>query len=372
MEITESKVEDTSTLQVGWIIKILCCIQGHGLNIGECYRIHSIEDSRSIRAGSLDDNQELNQSYLNIDEFKLIQETTGKIFKTAQAFDITHLDRVVLPDGHKRAILETLTQEHEENNRILFEDWGFGEGFEKGKGIIFLFYGIPGTGKTMCAEMMAKYLNKDHIMMGNADVQSSVPGQAERNIKKIFADAKSGKYIVIIDECDTLLYNRNSVGAIMAGEINCLLSEIERFDGVVVLTSNRNHKLDPALERRIALKLEFPSPSQEIRKRIWKKLIPDTCPLHKNVSYTKLAAHNLCGGNIKNIIFSAARKTLHDKRRKVRMSDFEVSIKREKDGKGAFKSIDRVVTEAEMSSGSEIVKSRSGDQTIKFKENYNV
>lgn len=381
MEISEMRVSSAEELEKGWTVRVTKTTDGY--NKEQLGRVYARYDEsqckkddtnymRYIKIGSVDDETKNVGGWTHVDNIVLVQQTKKGFIKTThQQFDITHLDKVILPDGHKRAILETLTQEHENNRDILFNQWGFGSVFEKGKGIIFLFYGVPGTGKTLAAEKIAMYLKKDHLVMSTADIQSSVPGQAERNIKKMFDQAKKGKHLIVIDECDALLYDRNSVGMIMAAEINCLLGEIEKFDGVCIMTTNRNHKLDPALERRIALKLEFPKPNAELRNRIWKTLIPKKCPLERDVEIGRLSEYSICGGNIKNVIFSAARKALHEKRKKVRMDDFIVSIEREVTGQQAFKEgRGRVVRTQDMGMTSDVQK--TGGTVEIFKEKINV
>lgn len=252
-------------------------------------------------------------------------------------FKKEELEQVIMKKADRQSVIEALSQEQEDYRKTLFIDWGFGTSFEKGKGVIMLFYGIPGTGKTMLAEKIAKYLHKDHMMLGNAELQSQVPGQMERNIKEAFEKAKKSKLVIIFDECDTLLTNRGKVGAILAGEINCLLSEIERFDGVCIMTTNRNNQLDPALERRIALKLEFKAPDKKMRHEIWKALIPEKCPTDKDVCLETLSKFSIQGGHIKNCIFTAARKAVFAGRKKVRMKDFEHAVDIEMKGMKAFK-----------------------------------
>ena len=122
-----------------------------------------------------------------------------------------------------------------------------------------------------------------------------------------FIKATKDKAVLILDECDSLVYNRNSVGAILASEINSLLTEIERFEGVCILTTNRSQRLDRALERRVCLKLEFPKPDIDSRKSIWRNLIPKKAPLHKDVNFEGLAEYELTGGQIKNAILAGAR-----------------------------------------------------------------
>lgn len=247
------------------------------------------------------------------------------------------LAQVVMPKDHKKAILETLCQANKENHDKIFTEWGFDEVVEKGKGLVFMFYGVPGTGKTMSAQAIAEHLGRKYLLIGTAELQSSVPGQMERNIKDAFKKAKTDKLVIIFDECDSLLYNRNHVGAILGAEINTLLSEIERFEGVCILTTNRNLMLDPALERRVALKLEFKKPDAEMRFHIWGKLIPAKCPIHKDVNIKRIAEEfELCGGNIKNIVLSAARSAVYAKKEAIELEDFVKAIEKELKGQEAF------------------------------------
>ena len=70
-------------------------------------------------------------------------------------------------------------------------------------------------------------------------------------------------------------------------------------------------KLDRALERRIALKVEFPRPDRVMRRVIWEKLLPAKMPLAEDVSLDRLAECDLTGGEIKNAVLNAARHALN-------------------------------------------------------------
>lgn len=300
---------------------------------------------------------------------KTEKKKTKKLSKDNEGLTPTMGDmfaRVVMPKEHKKSILEALVQENIDYRNKMYKDWGFDEVVEKGKGLIFLFYGEPGTGKTMCAQAIAEHLGRKWMLIGTAELQSSVPGQMERNIKEAFKKAKESKLVIIFDECDSLLYNRNHVGAILGAEINCLLSEIERFEGVCILTTNRSSLTDPALERRIALKLEFTRPDAQAREYIWGKLVPKKCPIAKDVCFKTLAKEfDITGGNIKNIVLSAARRAIYNKKSKISMDDFLVSIEREFAGMKAFKTgatikreqgntVDRIMTGAGIPKGVEV------------------
>jgi len=233
-------------------------------------------------------------------------------------------DQCILPDAVKELIEEALTVVIRSD---LFESWGLNENFEKGLTNSILLYGEPGTGKTMVCESIAAVLNKNLLKLDTGALQSNIPGQMERNIKENFQKAIEENAVILIDECDSLLYNRNSVGAIMSSEINALLTEIERFNGVVLLTTNRLHKLDAALQRRIISKIELPRPDIKARRLIWRNLIPKKMPIESDVKTDKLAASNLTGGEIKNAVILAARRTIAKNENKVKMVYFEYAIK---------------------------------------------
>lgn len=241
--------------------------------------------------------------------------------------------RCVLNPEVKEAIKEALAVVL---NSAKFEEWGFTTQFEKGLTNSILLYGAPGTGKTMVAECIAAILDKNIIRVDAGVIQSPIPGQTEKNIKKVFNEAKTQNAVVLLDECDSLLYNRNQVGAILSAEINCFLSEIERFDGVVVMTTNRIHKLDEALERRIVLKLEVTPPNKEARLQIWKNLVPEKMPV-KKIDFNELAEVDLTGGEIKNAILLAARKAIGSNVKTVTHEYFEHAVAMVLESKEQFK-----------------------------------
>jgi len=245
-------------------------------------------------------------------------------------------DQVVLAKEMMDAIKEAIGQENNDIKTKIFKTWGLGSVIEKGKGITMLFYGFPGTGKTMTAQAVAQHLKKKLMVVGSAEIQSSEPGGAERTIKEFFKKAKTDKSVLLFDECDSLIYNRAQVGMILAAEINCLLGEIERFDGVCILTTNNTPVLDPALERRLALKLEFPKPSKEIRFKIWEKMFPKKEALHTDVCLNTLSRYRITGGQIKNIVLNAARRAAFKGQDTIGMADFELALDREKEGAEAF------------------------------------
>jgi SpoVK/Ycf46/Vps4 family AAA+-type ATPase len=117
--------------------------------------------------------------------------------------------------------------------------------------------------------------------------------------------------VLFWDEADAMFYDRECAGSSWeVRDVNVLLQELERFDGVCVLATNRRLALDPALERRITLKVEFHAPDRGMRRRIWEKMLGRKMPLSGDVDLDRLSRLELTGGQIKNVLLNAARLAL--------------------------------------------------------------
>lgn len=274
-----------------------------------------------------------------------IDETSGHYF-TITGFNQflrplvpakVNFDSVILADDKKEQIIHALKQI--DNHKLIFIEWGFNKTFEKGKGISMLFYGPPGTGKTLMAQAIAHKLDYTLKVVSNADIQSSVPGEAERNIRKYFKESKN-KTVLLFDECDSLIHTRSSVGAILGAQINELLSQLERFEGVTVFTTNRLGILDEAVNRRLSIKVEFAMPSLEERVKIWQRMFPDEAPLARNIKWKDLAKHEIAGGHIKNAVLRAAREAatedLPDKDKTITMEHLTKGLEQEVESTAQF------------------------------------
>jgi len=255
-----------------------------------------------------------------------------RIKKPEPVLDLNHLDSLVIEPTVKEEIASVLKQH--KNHKKLFVEWGLGETIEYGKAMSFMFWGEPGTGKTWAATCIAKALGTELMTISAAEIQSSEPGAANRNIQNAFSEAKTSKKVLFLDECDSLIANRAELGMVLAGEVNTLLTEIEKFDGVIILATNRIAHMDAALERRISLIAEFPMPDVEQRKGIWKKLLPEKMPIGKDVSVDDLAKERLSGGQIKNVILQAARLAAASEAKSVDNVHFAKAMERVLSSKG--------------------------------------
>jgi len=86
-----------------------------------------------------------------------------------------------------------------------------------------------------------------------------------------------------------------------------LLYHMERFPGIVVVTTNLIGNIDEAFFRRFRFVVEFTLPSVSLREKLWRVHLPAKAPLHKDVDFPELAQRfNFSGGVIKNSCFKAA------------------------------------------------------------------
>lgn len=214
------------------------------------------------------------------------------------------LDQVVLPAEDKRRILSVVDR-HDDYLKCR-KDWGFDEVIRYGKGVLMLFYGKPGTGKTMTAHGIAAHLGRRVL---NVDIPAFIKhSDADRFLPGLFREARLQNALLFFDECETLFASRRSGNALMT----LLLTEIERFEGVAILATNMPELLDEALDRRILVKIRFDDPDRRARAEIWQKHLPPQAPLADDVDVQLLADRfEITGGYIKNAVLMAVADAVH-------------------------------------------------------------
>ncbi|GLY37802.1 ATPase AAA [Amycolatopsis sp. NBRC 101858] len=225
-------------------------------------------------------------------------------------------DDLVLP-ADQVAVLHEIRDQFDHRHQVL-ESWGFGAKLARGKGLSALFSGPPGTGKTMAAEVLAVDLGLDVYQVDLSQVVSKYIGETEKNLAKIFDEARTGNAILFFDEADALFGKRTEVSDAHDRyaniETSYLLQKMDEYDGVVVLASNLRQNLDEAFTRRLRFVVEFPFPEADSRRRIWRAVFPAEAPLAADVDFAELAGHfTISGGNIKNIALNAAFLAAVDK-----------------------------------------------------------
>lgn len=147
---------------------------------------------------------------------------------------------------------------------------------QKGKGLVILLHGTPGSGKTLTAETAAEGSHKALLPASIGELnQDNIPWVFERNLKRLMQYATMWRAIVLLDEADVFLESRedSSSNADRNALVAVFLKELEYFSGIVFLTTNRLASFDLAMKSRIHLALGYDPPDVEMRRQIWMQVL---------------------------------------------------------------------------------------------------
>ena len=134
--------------------------------------------------------------------------------------------------------------------------------------------GPPGCGKTGYAHHLGSLLDTPVITKKGSDILGRYLGDTEQNLAGAFQEAKSRDALLLIDEVDGLLSNRQDAQRNWEVSIvNELLTQIDTFKGLLVVTTNLFEKLDPAAMRRFDLKVKFDYLNDKQIKQFWNMYI---------------------------------------------------------------------------------------------------
>jgi len=216
---------------------------------------------------------------------------------------------LVLPEDQTFAVVELLARIR--SRRRVYEDWRFAEKLGKGLGVTALFSGPPGTGKSMCAGVIAKDLGTEIYQVDLGKIVSKWIGETEKNLAALFDAAEAGHAVLLFDEADSLFGKRTAVKSsndrYANQETNYLLQRIETFAGICILTTNHDPAIDEAFRRRLSVHVRFPLPDEDERAKLWRAMIPSTAPVDPDLDFAGLAKKFVMGGgNIRNAMLRAA------------------------------------------------------------------
>lgn len=148
------------------------------------------------------------------------------------------------------------------------------EAGEHEEGINFLFYGVPGTGKTELAHHIAELSGMPAITKRASDLLSPWVGVTEEKIRETFREARD--CVLVIDEADSFISDRSAArNSWERTQVNEFLTQMESFKGVFFATTNFNSLIDDASLRRFQYKVEFlPTPAEK-RTMLFNHFFPD-------------------------------------------------------------------------------------------------
>ncbi|WP_157279216.1 AAA family ATPase [Aliarcobacter butzleri] len=131
-------------------------------------------------------------------------------------------------------------------------------GISKSQNARICLYGVAGTGKSAYGKYIAEKLEKPLILKKGSDLLGMFVGQTEKNIARAFQEAKEENAVLVFDEVDSFLADRNNANRSWeVTQVNEMLVQMESFDGIFIATTNLMNNLDSASLRRFDLKMEF-------------------------------------------------------------------------------------------------------------------
>jgi len=250
----------------------------------------------------------------------------------------TTLDDVVL-HPKTRETLDNVVKQVDKDVFKKLKEWGIKDK-KKGIDARIIFYGIAGTGKTMTAMSLAKTLKRPILSFDCSKILSMYVGESEKNVRKIFDDfkdlSKKAKVdpILLLNEADQFLSARSEGAGSSADKMhnqmqNIFLEQIEKFEGILIATTNLLGNIDKAFSRRFNHKIEFKKPGNKQRLRLWQFMLPEKADYEGGFEIELLAKHELTGGQINLIIKNTAYKVAVRDESVFTLKDFLEEIEKE-------------------------------------------
>ncbi|WP_035858012.1 ATP-binding protein [Cryptosporangium arvum] len=178
---------------------------------------------------------------------------------------------LMLPDDRSAQLHELVVRAR--TRQQVLGGWRMRTGGGRGQGVVALFAGESGTGKTLAAEVVAGEIGLDLHVVDLASLVDKYVGETEKNLERVFTAADQADAVLLFDEADAVFGKRGGVRDARDRYANLesayLLQRLESFGGIAVLTTNLRANVDEAFTRRFDLVVDFPFPDAEHRARLW-------------------------------------------------------------------------------------------------------
>jgi len=234
-------------------------------------------------------------------------EAVGLLIEPDQRHDF---GRIILHEETRLAISTGLKRI--QNRDAMEQVWGLSAIEPLGNRCILNGWGLPGTGKTLACYCIARMLEKKVYQVDYSAIISKQLGDTAKHIVAAFAAAKKHDAILLFDEADSLVSRRieiamsTSFATSINQNRNVFMQELDRYDGIVYLTTNMFENYDPAMLRRIARHIPFNLPNAEMRRQLFAWHLPRVERVRIS-DWTNICAstEGFSGGDIKNVVMNS-------------------------------------------------------------------
>lgn len=201
----------------------------------------------------------------------------------------------------------------EKSRKILTTQWGFGDTgglATRGMGQSILMVGESGTGRSLAAEAIAFELGMSIKLVHLSETLFRSLHQTTNSISTVFRDAEQSGAVLVVEALPETLTEE------YRQPLSIFLSAMDFFNGMCILIVNGSEGangllMDLGAKRRFRHILEFTRPDLDLRRKLWKKLMPSKLPIDESSVDTDALSkqfHDFTGGRIGSAIFRAASK----------------------------------------------------------------
>ncbi|TDO96678.1 ATP-binding protein [Marinomonas balearica] len=203
-----------------------------------------------------------------------------------------------------------------------------------------LFWGPPGTGKTMAAEAIAGELGLPLYKVNLSNVASKWIGETEKHLSKLFDQAERQQAVLLFDEADAIFAKRSEVESSQDKNANMgvsyLLQRMESYHGILLLSTNFKANIDDAFLRRFTTVTEFSLPDKATRKTLWNNVWQGSLKLTNAIDLNSLSADfELSPSQIRNVAERACLLALMDQKTEIDQVILAKALRREFDKQSA-------------------------------------
>lgn len=204
-------------------------------------------------------------------------------------WDSTGVDKISLPEDTKSVL-----------NSVFSGKETFGDMFnDRHGGMIILANGTPGTGKTLTAEVYSEKIKKPLYVLEVGEIGVNLVS-VEDNLKMIFERAQRWDAVLLFDEADIFLTKRSEEDLERSAIVGIFLRLLDKYQGILFLTTNRAEVIDDAFKSRVTLKIQYNDLTNEDRLFIWSNMLKKAGFKISDKDLKKISSEKINGRQIRN------------------------------------------------------------------------